>query len=63
MRQGIVKYNNTKAGILTEDDNGEYLFVYDESMPKPTRTNSSPFKCQYQQDHTEVKDCFRFLMD
>ena len=30
MRQGIVKYNNTKAGILTEEDNGEYLFVYDE---------------------------------
>ncbi len=30
MRQGIVKYNNIKAGLLTEEDNGEYLFVYDE---------------------------------
>lgn len=30
MRQGIVKYNNVKAGLLTEEDNGEYLFVYDE---------------------------------
>jgi serine/threonine-protein kinase HipA len=28
MRQGIVKYNNELAGILTEHDNGEYLFVY-----------------------------------
>lgn len=31
MRQGIVKYNNELAGILTEGDNGEYLFVYDET--------------------------------
>lgn len=30
MRQAIVKYNNIKAGLLTEDDNGEYFFVYDE---------------------------------
>ena len=29
MRQGIVKYNNELAGIITEDDNGEYLFRYD----------------------------------
>ncbi len=31
MRQVIVKYNNIKAGLLTEEDNGEYLFVYDEN--------------------------------
>lgn len=31
MRQGIVKYNNVRAGLLTEEDNGEYLFVYDEA--------------------------------
>ncbi len=30
MRQGIVKYNNVEAGLLTEEDTGEYLFVYDE---------------------------------
>ncbi len=30
MRKGIVKYNNEIAGTLTEDDNGEYLFVYNE---------------------------------
>ena len=34
MRQGIVKYNNIKTGLLTEDDNGEYLFVYDEHYVK-----------------------------
>jgi serine/threonine-protein kinase HipA len=31
MRQGIVKYNNEQAGFLTEDDNGEYQFIYDEN--------------------------------
>lgn len=30
MRKGIVKYNNELAGVLTEEDTGEYLFVYDE---------------------------------
>ncbi|MDA9262390.1 HipA N-terminal domain-containing protein [bacterium] len=30
MRQAIIKYNNITAGLLTEDDNGEYLFEYDK---------------------------------
>lgn len=30
MRQGIVKYNEIKAGLLTEEDNGTYVFAYDE---------------------------------
>jgi serine/threonine-protein kinase HipA len=34
MRQGIIKYNNIQAGILTEEDNGEYQFVYDEEYVK-----------------------------
>lgn len=29
MRQGLVKYNNVVAGLLTEEDSGEYVFVYD----------------------------------
>ena len=31
MRTGIIKYNNVLAGILTEEDSGDYVFVYDES--------------------------------
>lgn len=31
MRQAIVKYNNTVAGLLTELNNGEYVFEYDEA--------------------------------
>lgn len=30
MRQGIIKYNGIRAGLLTEEDNGGYLFEYDE---------------------------------
>ena len=31
MRQGIVLYNNLKAGLLTETNDGEYLFQYYEN--------------------------------
>lgn len=31
MRQGIVNYNNIRAGLLTEEDTGDYLFQYDEA--------------------------------
>lgn len=34
MRQAIVKYNNVRAGVLTEEDSGEYLFVYDDRYIK-----------------------------
>jgi len=30
MRQGIVKYNNELTGILTEEDDGKYIFTYNE---------------------------------
>jgi len=30
MRQANVLYNNIKAGILTETDDGEYIFLYDK---------------------------------
>ena len=29
MRRGLVKYNDVTAGVLTEEDNGDYLFAYD----------------------------------
>ena len=30
MRQAEIFYNNVLAGLLTETDDGEYLFLYDE---------------------------------
>lgn len=40
MRQAIVKYNHVKAGLLTEDDTGEYVFEYDEEY---IRSNPNQF--------------------
>lgn len=34
MRQATVKYNNIKAGILSEEENGGYQFVYADSYIK-----------------------------
>ena len=31
MRQALIKYNNIEAGLLTETDQGEYLFEYSKS--------------------------------
>lgn len=30
MRQAIIKYNDIVAGVLIEDDSGEYVFTYDK---------------------------------
>lgn len=39
MRQGKVVYNNYLAGIITETDDGEYVFQYDQQYAKehPTK--------------------------
>lgn len=34
MRKAIVKYNNIKAGILSEEESGEYQFAYDKTYVK-----------------------------
>lgn len=34
MRKAIVKYNDVKAGLLSEEENGEYQFVYDNDYVK-----------------------------
>lgn len=34
MRQALVKYNNIDAGLLTEEDNGDYSFVYYDNYVK-----------------------------
>ena len=34
MRKAVVKYNGIKAGMLSEEESGEYVFVYDEEYRK-----------------------------
>ncbi|OCB78859.1 HipA N-terminal domain-containing protein [Flavobacterium crassostreae] len=56
MRQAIIKYNNQRAGVLSEQDSGEYNFVYDTeycanhpddfitfNMPVRTQTYTSKY--------------------
>ena len=47
MSKAIVKYNNIKAGILSEEENGEYQFVYDQEYVK----NSTPSSCNSRLPH------------
>lgn len=46
MRKGLVLYNNIKAGLLTETNDGEYVFQYDadyiNSYPQQFITFSMP---------------------
>ncbi len=53
MRQAIIKYNDIVAGVLIEDDSGEYVFTYDKTYIKnyPNQfitfnmpVNSRPYK-------------------
>ncbi|MDJ1485628.1 HipA N-terminal domain-containing protein [Cytophagaceae bacterium YF14B1] len=44
MREAIVKYNNIKAGILTEENSGKYVFVYDEMYVQTYPKQFSTFK-------------------
>lgn len=34
MRKALVKYNNIVAGVLSEEEDGEYQFAYDEEYVK-----------------------------
>ncbi|MDJ1498264.1 HipA N-terminal domain-containing protein [Cytophagaceae bacterium DM2B3-1] len=44
MREAIVKYNNIQAGILTEENSGEYAFVYDEIYVQTYQKQFNTFK-------------------
>lgn len=61
MRQGLVKYNNEVAGILTEDDNGGYLFVYDEKYVLKHPHQFITFNMQVSSQHYRSKRLFPFF--
>lgn len=63
MRQGIVKYNNIKAGLLTEEDNGEYLFEYDPKYVQTYPNQFITFQMPVLKGPTEAKACSRFSTD
>lgn len=61
MRQGIVKYNGELAGILTEEDDGEYIFVYDEKYVKKNPTQFISFQMPVRQQPYRSKKLFPFF--
>lgn len=61
MRQGIVKYNNLLCGILTEEDNGEYLFVYDDSYIENYPELFITFQMPVSKQHYRSKRLFSFF--
>jgi len=61
MRQGIVKYNNEPAGVLTEEDNGEYLFVYNEAYVQKYPNQFITFKMPVTNNSYRSKRLFPFF--
>ena len=61
MRKGIVKYNNELAGVLTEQDNGEYLFVYDELYIQKHPHQFITFQMPVSNNHYRSKRLFPFF--
>ena len=61
MRQAIVKYNNIKAGILTEQDDGTYLFVYDEAYVKNYPNQFITFNMPVSNSPYRSKNLFSFF--
>lgn len=62
MRQGIVKYNNELAGILTEEDRGDYVFVYDKQYIQKYPQQRITFKMPVSRQEYRSKRLFPFLM-
>lgn len=61
MRQAIVKYNNELAGILTEENDGEYLFVYAEEYIKKYPNQFITFQMPVREQPYRSKKLFPFF--
>jgi serine/threonine-protein kinase HipA len=61
MRQGIVKYNNELAGVITEQDHGEYLFVYDNTYIQNHPNQFITFQMPVSSRHYISKRLFPFF--
>ena len=61
MRQAIVKYNSEAAGILTEEDSGGYLFVYDEQYIQKNPAQFITFQMPVNRQPYRSKQLFPFF--
>ncbi len=61
MRKALVKYNNITAGILSEEENGEYQFVYDQKYVKNFPEKFITFNMPVSSQHYKNKRLFPFF--
>lgn len=61
MRQAIVKYNNSKAGMLTETDDGDYIFEYDENYIATNPNQFITFQMPVNKQVYSAKQLFPFF--
>ncbi|MCP4520445.1 MAG: phosphatidylinositol kinase [Cytophagales bacterium] len=61
MRRAVVKYNGIKAGILSEEENGEYLFVYHEEYRKNYPELFITFSMPVSKQNFRSKNLFPFF--
>lgn len=61
MRQANVKYNNIKAGIITETDEGDYIFHYDDTYFYNTTLPPVSVTLPKGKQHYRAKQLFPFF--
>jgi serine/threonine-protein kinase HipA len=61
MRQGKVFYKNCLAGIVTETDEGEYIFQYDENYIKDYPNDFITFTMPVRSEPYTEKRLFPFF--
>ncbi len=63
MRQAIAKNNNEIAGLLTEDEKGEYIFTYDDQYTQETTNQFITFEMRVSKQSYRSRPYFHSLMD
>jgi len=63
MRRALVKYNNILTGIISEEENGEYKYVYNQSYIEKYPHLFITFNIPVSLRFIKAKDCFLFLTD
>ncbi len=61
MRQGAVYYGNVRAGIITETDEGQFIFRYDENFIKQFPDDFITFTMPVREQPYEANHLFPFF--
>ena len=61
MRQADIKYKNEQAGVLTETDEGEYIFQYDDSYVRKFPEHFLTFSMKVRSEPYKAERLFPFF--